>query len=78
MVNERLSDATPMGDRFRLDAVILGLAGDLDALRSGSISVEDARVRADLAKQIFNGVRMVVNARKVLEDRAIALPAGDA
>lgn len=63
------SGATPLSDRFSLDAVIHGLAGDLEALRAGTISVEDARVRAEMAKQIMNGVRLVVNAQKFLEQR---------
>jgi len=67
--------ATPLSDRFDLDTVIRGLAGDLEALRAGRISVEDARVRAELAKQIMNGVRLVVNAQKFLEERARRLPA---
>lgn len=61
--------ATPISDRFSLDAVILGLASDLESLRAGRISVEDARVRAEMAKQIMNGVRLVVNAQKFLEQR---------
>lgn len=65
----RDSGAAPLTERFSLDAVINGLAGDLAALRAGRISIEDARVRADLAKQIFNGVRLVVNAQKYLEMR---------
>lgn len=64
------SDAAPMGERFSLDAVIDGLAGDLVALRSGGISLDDARIRAELAKQIFNGVRLVINGRKMLEREA--------
>lgn len=63
------SGATPLSDRFSLDAVIIGLSGDLEALRAGLISVEDARVRAEMAKQIMNGVRLVVNAQKFIEQR---------
>jgi hypothetical protein len=39
-------------------------------LRQGKISVEDARVRAELAKQVMNGLRLVINAQKYLEARA--------
>lgn len=63
------SGTTPLSDRFSLDAVIIGLSGDLEALRAGRISVEDARVRAEIAKQIMNGVRLVVNAQKFIEQR---------
>jgi hypothetical protein len=59
--------SSPLSERFSLDAVILGLAEDLASLRAGQISVEDARVRAELAKQLMNGVRLVINAQKFLE-----------
>lgn len=65
------SEASPLGERFNLDSVIAGLASDLDLLRAGKISVDDARVRGELAKQIMNGVRLVVNAQKYLEGRSI-------
>lgn len=61
-------------DRFSLDAVIIGLAMDLQQLRDGQITIADAQARANLAKQYFNGVRVVVNARKFLEGAARELP----
>lgn len=64
------AESAPLAEKFSLDDVILGLASDLRALRAGSISVPDAKVRADLAKQIFNGVRLVIAARKVMEKGA--------
>lgn len=69
MGNSR-SEASPIGEQFSLEAVISGLASDLTDLRIGKISVDDARVRAEIAKQIMNGVRLVINTRKILEDRA--------
>jgi hypothetical protein len=65
------SEASPLGERFSLDEVINGLALDLAAVRSGSMTVDAARANAELAKQLFNGVRLVVNAQKYLEQRAI-------
>jgi hypothetical protein len=70
------TEAAPMTERFNLDTVILGLASDLFQLRAGSISVEDARARADLAKQIFNGVRLVINGQRVLQSRAHEIGTG--
>ncbi len=68
-------DARPLTARFNLDDVLNGLANDLVALRAGSISVDDARVRAELGKQILNGVRLVIKGQEYLERRA--LPAGE-
>ena len=42
------------------------LIGDLQKLRAGSISVADARARADLAKQVLKSVALVVSASKFL------------
>lgn len=70
--------ATPLSDRLGLEGVIIGLVSDLDALRAGLISVEDARVRAEMSKQILNGVRLVVNAQKFLEQRMPRVTAEDA
>jgi hypothetical protein len=69
MVNMR-TDASPLGERFNLETVIQGIADDITALRAGQISIDDARTRAELAKQFMNGVRLVINAQKYLEDRA--------
>lgn len=66
-MNVGASEATPIADRFSLDAVVSGLATDLELLRAGRISVADARARAEMAKQIMNGVRLVINAQKFLE-----------
>lgn len=63
-------NSSPMGERFSLDAIIDGLASDLVSLRAGTITLDDARVRAELAKQIFNGVRLVINGRRMLEQQA--------
>ncbi|TIU58789.1 MAG: hypothetical protein E5W35_02325 [Mesorhizobium sp.] len=67
---EARSEQSPLGERFSLDEVIHGLASDLRELRAGKITVDQARVRAELAKQLMNGVRLVINAQKHLEDRA--------
>lgn len=71
------SEASPLSERFSLDEIIAGLAGDMDALRSGRMSVDAARAQADLAKQYFNGIRLVVNAQRFIEQRAKSLDAPD-
>lgn len=67
---ESSPQAQPLGERFSLDDTINGLASDLKELRDGKISVNSALARAALAKQIFNGVRIVINAQRMLEERA--------
>lgn len=69
------SEAAPLSERFNIEAVIHGLASDLQMLRAGKISLDDARMRAELAKQIMNGVRLVINARRSLEAEARLLTA---
>lgn len=67
-------ESAPVAESLGLVGVIQGLAGDLDALRAGKISVQDAIARSMLAKQIFNGVRIYMNGAKLLSDHARALP----
>lgn len=64
------ASAGSLGERFSLDEVVAGLAFDLQELRAGRITVAQAQARAELAKQIMNGVRLVINTQKYLEDRA--------
>lgn len=60
-------EASPVSDELGLRDVVLGLVGDLQALRSSKISTHDALARAAIAKQIFNGVRLYLQASKFLE-----------
>lgn len=59
-------ETAPVSDGLALDTIIKGLSSDLDELRAGRISVNDAIARSLLAKQIFNGVRLYLNASKAL------------
>lgn len=63
-------ELTPVADRLDLDKVIKGLSTDLELLRAGKISVNDAVARSLLAKQIFNGVRIYLSATKLLASNA--------
>lgn len=60
------SEMTTLAERFSLDDIITGLAADLAALRAGTISTRDAKVRADLAHEILRGIDLTVKARKLL------------
>ena len=61
---------SPVADTLGLRGIILGLADDLNSLRTQQISPADALARAALAKQIFNGVRLYLNAISTLERAA--------
>lgn len=63
-------DSAPVSESLGVESIIRGLASDLDELRSGKISVQDAIARSMLAKQIFNGVRLYLNGSKILADNA--------
>lgn len=66
-------DSQPVSVHLGLEAVITGLAADLGELRAGAISPNDALARAAVAKQLFNGVRLYLQAVKTLETRAVRL-----
>ena len=63
-------DTENIAEAFDVASVIRGLSQDLTALRNGEITPKEAQVRADLAKQIFNGLRVVVSAQKFLGAKA--------
>lgn len=70
--------AIDLGDRHSLESIVKGIADDLVALRKGEISIKDAQARALLAKQYMNGVRLVMNARRSLENAAKPAMIGEA
>lgn len=59
--------SSPVADALGIRSVIDGLASDLQELRAGTISPVDAMARAHLAKQFFNGARLVLLAMKELD-----------
>lgn len=63
-------DTAPVSEALGIAKVIEGLASDLEQLRAGKISVNDAMARSMLAKQIFNGMRIYLNGTKLLADNA--------
>lgn len=67
---ERDYVSEPIADSLGLRAIIQGLAADLRQMRDGAISPSEGTARAAVAKQIFNGVRLHIQAVKMLESRA--------
>ena len=63
-------ESAPVSEQLGLPSIISGLVKDLDELRAGQISVNDAMARSMLAKQIFNGVRIYMNGTKLLAENA--------
>lgn len=70
--------SAPVADQLGLPNIISGLVSDLEQLRAGQISVNDAMARSMLAKQIFNGVRIYLNGTKLLSEAAKPVRAIDA
>jgi hypothetical protein len=66
----------PMTARFDLLKFTDDLIGDLASLRAGKISVQEARVRAELARQVLRAVHYVVTAQKFIEQKALPVPTG--
>ena len=70
----------PLTEQFSLISFTQNLIHDLALLRQGKISVHDARVRAELAKQVLRSLSLVVTAQKFLADNAkpasLAAPKG--
>lgn len=66
MPTERDYRSTPVADALGIRAVIDGLASDLQDLRTGRINPAQAHATAALAKQFFNGARLVLLALKDL------------
>ena len=67
---ERDYVSTPVSDELSLKDTIIGLSQDLKDLRDGKISPADAHARAAVAKQIWNGARIYLQAIKTLEAQA--------
>lgn len=71
-MTQRDYKSTPVSDALGIRGVIDGLASDLQDLRNGTISPVDAMARAHLAKQFFNGARLVLLAMKEIQQPAPA------
>lgn len=63
-------ESAPVAEELALKSIILGLAEDLTLMRKGEISAQEGIARATVAKQIFNGVRLYLQAVKTLESAA--------
>ena len=62
-------------ERFDLMKFTDSLICDLEKLRKGEISIKDARVRAEMARQVLRSVHLVITAQKFIEGRAKELAA---
>ncbi len=63
-----------LSERFNLDEIIVGLAADLRELRAGKLPLPNARLRAELAREILRGVKLTIDAQKFMESRALPAP----
>jgi hypothetical protein len=60
----------PLTDRFNLMDFTDTLINDLTLLRSGEISVHEAHVRANLAKQVLKSIHYTIVAQKFMIEQA--------
>lgn len=67
---ERDYVSTPISDDLNLKDTVIGLSQDLKDLRAGKISPTEAHARAALAKQIWNGARIYLQAIKTIQQSA--------
>lgn len=67
---ERDYVSTPVSDELSLKDTIAGLSQDLKDLRAGKISPAEAHARAALAKQVWNGARIYLQAVKTIQQAA--------
>lgn len=61
---------SPLNEQIGIEGVVKGLAESISALRAGTLAVPVAVAQAELAKQFFNGVRLIVTAQKFLHGAA--------
>jgi len=64
----------PVTQRFNLEDVVAGLVKDLSLLRAGKITVNDAKTRGELGKQILRGVGLFLQGEKMLDMKLLAAP----
>lgn len=57
----------PQPNEVPLNEVTLGLIGDLESLRKGDITNADARVRAQLAREILRAVHLNLEGQKLIQ-----------
>lgn len=55
--------------------MVLGLVADLEGLRSGAITIPQARARSQLAHEIFRGINLVIVGQRMIEGKAKLLNA---
>lgn len=63
-------ETSPVSDSLDLQGIVRGLAADLQDMREKRISPQDGLARAAVAKQLFNGVRLYLQAMQTLERQA--------
>lgn len=55
--------------------IVVGLVKDLEDLRSGAITIPQARARSQLAHEIFRGINLVITGQRIIEGQARMLNA---
>lgn len=76
MAND-MNTAHPLDGLLDYPAFVRAMVDDLKALRSGKITVAQARARGEMAKQIVRAVAVGLDAQKLIMDGAKRIPALD-
>jgi hypothetical protein len=58
--------------------IVVGLVKDLEGLRSGAVTIPQARARSQLAHEIFRGINLVIVGQRIIEGNARMLNAPSA
>lgn len=71
--------ATSAGESLHalnIGSIVSGLVKDLEELRAGRLTIQQAHAHAKLAHEILRGINFVITAQKYLDAKPLALPAG--
>lgn len=66
-MTKRDYESAPVSEALGMKSIIDGLAHDLQEMRDGKISPQEGLARAAVAKQIFNGVRLFLQASAMID-----------
>lgn len=73
--NQETMPPASLSETFNLPGVVSGLLTDLEGLRAGRVSVKQARAAAELGRVAIMGMKVMLQAQRLLIDTAKKVPA---